>query len=117
MGSGPETIVPKPLSVLTSSEAEPKKVALSDPQLPDESKNSSLDDLWMNPEDYFDDDIPVVSLDEDNGGKAQTPANEKLPKEAVFNPAAPAEQEDAEKNDIFSMIDYVTFFRKDGYVV
>lgn len=105
MGSGPETIVPKPLSVLTSSEAEPKKVALSDPQLPDESKNSSLDDLWMNPEDYFDDDIPVVSLDEDNGGKAQTPAKEKLPEEAIFNPAAPAEQEDAEKNDIFSMID------------
>lgn len=101
MGSGPETIVPKPMSVLTSSEAEPRKVALSDPEVPDESENNSLDDLWMNPEDYFDDDIPVVSLDEEE--KAE------IPDDAFFAPESAAEAEvvtlDSAKDDIMSMID------------
>lgn len=103
MGSGPETIVPKPMSMLTESEAEPKKVALSDPQLP-EDDNSSLDDLWMNPDDYFDDDIPVVSLDDDNDGEE---IGGQIPDEAFFAPAAaPAEEAaDEEKDNIFSMID------------
>ena len=98
IGSGPETIVPKPLSVLTEKEAEPQKVALSDPDPLPEKKDSSLDDIWMNPDDYFEDDIPVVSLD---GG------NE--PQEAEFFESAPEEMpavgtEDA-RAGIFSMID------------
>lgn len=85
MSSGPETIVPKPMSVLT--EKEPPK--------------SALDELWMNPEDYFDADIPVVSLDEDE-------IEEKIPEEAFFNPEAAEEaapEEDFERNSIFSLID------------
>ncbi len=104
MGSGPETIVPKPMSVLTASEAEPKKVALSDPTLPEESENTSLDDLWMNPDDYFDDDIPVVSLD----GEENTYEEGEIPEEAFFAPAPADKQEepaDEAKSDIFSMID------------
>ncbi len=85
MSSGPETIVPKPMSVLT--EKEPPK--------------SALDELWMNPEDYFDADIPVVSLDEDE-------IEEEIPEEAFFNPEAAEEavpEEDFERNSIFSLID------------
>ena len=85
MSSGPETIVPKPMSVLT--EKEPPK--------------SALDELWMNPEDYFDADIPVVSLDEDE-------IEEEIPEEALFNPEAAEEaapEEDFERNSIFSLID------------
>ncbi len=99
MGSGPETIVPKPLSMLTESEAEPKKVVLSDPEpLPDD-ESSTLEDLWMNPDDYFDADIPVVSLDE-----------EEAPEDAeIFEPAPAEEADNSEPDDakssIFSMID------------
>ena len=85
MSSGLETIVPKPMSVLT--EKEPPK--------------SALDELWMNPEDYFDADIPVVSLDEDE-------IEEEIPEEAFFNPEAAEEaapEEDFERNSIFSLID------------
>ncbi len=95
MSSGPETIVPKPLSMLTANEAEPQKVALSDPE---ESEVTSLEDLWMNPDDYFDNDIPVVSLDGD------ADANTAEPVKAVPAPAE-AEQFDSAKSDIFSMID------------
>lgn len=89
MSSGPETIVPKPMSVLTEKE-KPK---------------SALDELWMNPEDYFDADIPVFSLDnEEEEEEFEEPAEE-----AFFNPEAetetPAPDEDFEKNSIFSMID------------
>ncbi len=98
LGSGPETIVPKPLSTLTESEAEPKKVVLSDPEpLPDD-ENSTLDDLWMNPDDYFDADIPVVSLDEE----------ESAQEAQIFEPAPEnAENSDIDeaKSSIFSMID------------
>ncbi len=107
MSSGPETIVPKPMSVLTASEAEPRKVALSDPDIPDEYENNSLDDLWMNPDDYFDADIPVVSLD---GEEEQIEG--EISDEAFFSPEAEtapeAEKpmfEDDEKSSIFSMID------------
>lgn len=98
MGSGPETIVPKPLSMLTESEAEPKKVVLSDPEPLPEDENSTLEDLWMNPDEYFDADIPVVSLDD-----------EEAPQEAeIFEPVPeePVEIEhDDAKSSIFSMID------------
>lgn len=104
MSSGPETIVPKPMSMLTGSEAEPKKVVLSDPHNFDEPKNS-LDDLWMNPEDYFDADIPVVSLDDESDG-----AGEEISEEAFFSPEKAAKEEepafgDSERNSIFDMID------------
>lgn len=89
INSGPETIVPKPLSVLTEKE-KPK---------------SALDELWMNPEDYFDADIPVFSLD---GEEDEEEAGE-IAEEAFFSPEAEAEasapDEDFEKNSIFSMID------------
>ena len=104
MGSGPETIVPKPMSVLTASEAEPKKVALSDPSLPEKGEDVSLDDLWMNPDEYFDDDIPVVSLDSDENAYEE----EKIPEKAFFAPAPADKQDepaDEAKSDIFSMID------------
>lgn len=98
MGSGPETIVPKPLSMLTESEAEPKKVVLSDPEPLPEDEDSSLEDLWMNPDDYFDADIPVVSLDD-----------EAAPQETEIFEPAPEETENSEPDDakssIFSMID------------
>lgn len=98
MGSGPETIVPKPLSMLTESEAEPRKVVLSDPEpLPDD-ENSSLEDIWMNPDDYFDSDIPVVSLDDDNAPE-ETEIFEPAPEEAVEIGS------DDVKAGIFSMID------------
>ncbi len=95
MSSGPETIVPKPLSMLTANEAEPAKVALSDPE---ETEAESLEDLWMNPDDYFDDDIPVVSLDGEADSNTEAP---------VKASASPTESEpfDSAKNDIFSMID------------
>ena len=88
MNSGPDNaIVPKPLSVLTSSEAEPLKVALSDPE-PLEDNAENVENFWANPDEYFD-DIPVVSLD-DNAADKQN---------------APAVGGDSVKDDIFSMID------------
>ena len=42
IGSGPDTIVPKPMSMLTESEAEPRKVVLSDPEPLPEDENSTL---------------------------------------------------------------------------
>ena len=84
MNSGPNTIVPMPLSVLTSNEAEPEKVALADP----EEDAETAENVWANPDEYFDSDIPVVSLD---GGAAK-------------EDAAPL-SDDAIKNDIFSLID------------
>ena len=85
MNSGPNTIVPKPLSVLTSSEAEPEKIALADP----ENDAETAENVWANPDEFFEDDIPVVSLD---GGAAEKAAE------------APVSYDDA-KNDIFSLID------------
>lgn len=110
VGSGPETIVPKPMSVLTASEAEPAKIALSDPEIPAESENTSLDDLWMSPEDYFDDEIPVVSLDEESNAYEEEAEQQEISEEAFFAPEAAVEPEpetdtDTAKSDIFSMID------------
>ncbi len=111
MSSGPETIVPKPMSVLTSNEAEPPKIALSDPEIFEEPENVALESLWMNPEDYFDDDIPVVSLDEPAEEEAvQEIVDAELPEEAIFEPAAVDElaalkSEDGARSDIFNMID------------
>ncbi len=106
VGSGPEVIVPKPMSVLTASEAEPAKIALSAPDMPDESEPATLDDLWMNPEEYYDEEIPVVSLDGEDDDVYE-PSDEELPE--VYEPAPEAEEAqpsaDAAKDDIFGMID------------
>ncbi len=93
VGSGPETIVPKPMSVLTSGEPNPA-----------EEENSALSELWMNPEEYFEADIPVVSLDAEEINEHE---RKEVPQEAFFAPEAAAEEEtsDAAKDDIFSMID------------
>lgn len=110
MSSGPETIVPKPMSVLTASEAEPAKVILSDPEIPAESEEAALDSLWMNPEDYFDDDIPVVSLDDSQDISSDALPEGELSQEAFFEPSpvdelAAISEEDKAKSDIFNMID------------
>ncbi|MBQ2903522.1 MAG: class B sortase [Clostridia bacterium] len=110
MSSGPETIVPKPMSVLTATEAEPAKVVLSDPEIPEEPEETNLDSLWMNPEDYFDDDIPVVSLDDSHNGEADSFLDGGISQDAFFDPAPVDElaamgEEDKAKSDIFSMID------------
>lgn len=98
MSSGPKPIVPKPMSMLTGSDAEPRKVVLSDPT-ENGGEKSSLDELWMNPEDYFDADIPVVSLDDDG-------ENESTEEEAAFaDEKDKKDGEDTERNSIFSMID------------
>lgn len=97
MSSGPATIVPKPLSVITSEEESEKTPS-----------ESGLEELWMNPEEYF--DIPVVSL-EDDGEK-----DESVPEEAIFTPEPTADEPEKEdetvpsaakdmKDDIFGMID------------
>lgn len=123
MSSGPATIVPKPISVITSEEPEA-------PASDEASKNggSALEELWMDPEEYF--DIPVVSLDsEENEAPAADPeapaAAPEVPAEAYFKPEEQFEQEideaegfevaqeepvpefsavDAAKDDIFGMI-------------
>ncbi len=105
VGSGHETIVPKPMSVLTASEAEPAKVALSDPQLPDDYENSSLDELWMNPEDYFDDDIPVVSLDGGDNASSAGDFGGEFAQDEFDTVDLSASDEDKAKSDIFNMID------------
>lgn len=99
MGSGPEVIVPKPMSVLTASEAEPAKIALSDPKVPENDEGASLNDLWMNPEDYYDDEIPVVSLDGDIND-AYEPSDIEAPDADMSVP-----ETDFAKDDIFNMID------------
>lgn len=92
MGSGP--IVPKPMSVLTSTEPEEETV----------EENSALSELWMNPDEYFEADIPVVSLDEQEADK---PEEAEVPQDAFFAPEAAAEEDttDSAKDDIFNMID------------
>jgi len=92
MGSGP--IVPKPMSVLTSTEPEEAPV----------EENSALSELWMNPDEYFEADIPVVSLDEQD---ADEPEAGEVLQDAFFAPEAAAEEEatDTAKDDIFNMID------------
>ena len=98
IGSGPETIVPKTMSMLTEKESEPKKVVLSDPEPLPDSENGSLEDIWMNPDEYFDDDIPVVSLDEEI-------AAEEIEAFEVPSEEAPEADPDDARAGIFSMID------------
>ncbi|MBQ4627389.1 MAG: sortase [Clostridia bacterium] len=107
MGSGPATIVPKPMSLLTAEDAEPAKIALSDPELPKANEESSLEDLWIDPEEYM--DIPVVSLDEETEPQeSQSVIEGEIPAEAFFSPETPEEQAvsiaDIAKDDIFSLI-------------
>ena len=89
MGSGPQTIVPNPMSMITSTET------------PEE--NTALGELWMDPEDYFDADIPVVALDSDE------PEVNEVSQDAYFVPEAAVEEDedivDTAKDDIFNMID------------
>ncbi len=91
MGSGP--IVPKPMSVLTSNEPEEEPA----------EENSALSELWMSPDEYFELDIPVVTLDED--APVATESGD-VSQDAFF---APEEAEDGSndsaKDDIFNMID------------
>lgn len=118
MNSGPATIVPKPISVITSEK----------PEETDKNDESPIGDLWMDPEEYFDLDIPVVSLDAE---EAQAPKEApEVPAEAYFKPEEQFEPEqeadeieetegftvgeeepvaefsaaDAAKDDIFGMI-------------
>ena len=105
MGSGPATIVPKPMSLLTAEDAEPAKITLSDPEILPENEEHSLEELWIDPEEYM--DIPVVSLDEEV--KEEEPAIEgEIPAETFFNPSANEDAPslaDIAKDDIFSLID------------
>lgn len=99
MGSAPETIVPKPLSVLTGN---------SEPTFPVAQEASGLENLWMNPDEYFGDDIPVVALDEPEVNEYTPSAPVK--EEAVFAPEKAVEPTnktvpDMAMNDIFGMID------------
>lgn len=82
MSSGPTTIVPKPISVITSEETE--EPVFVQPEEPVKNSTSALEELWMDPEEYFDLDIPVVSLDsEETEIPASAPA---VPAEAYFKP-------------------------------
>lgn len=82
MSSGPATIVPKPISVITSEETE--EPVFVQPEEPVKNSTSALEELWMDPEEYFDLDIPVVSLDsEETEIPASAPA---VPAEAYFKP-------------------------------
>lgn len=107
MSSGPATIVPKPMSLLTAEDAEPSKIALSDPELPEVNEESTLEDLWLDPEEYM--DIPVVSLDEDVVEEASEPEIEgEIPQEDFFSEEASEESAasfaDIAKDDIFNLI-------------
>lgn len=118
MNSGPATIVPKPISVITSEQPEATAEEIPAPvQEPEKSDEPSLGDLWMSPEEYFEFDIPIVSLDDEE--------ETAVPQEAYFNPQEQLEEQaeevaefeaeepeaapqfsaiDAAKEDIFGMI-------------
>lgn len=81
MSSGPATIVPKPMSVITSEDAAESEKTPSE---------SGLEELWMSPEEYF--DIPVVSLDDAEEGEA-----EAIPEEAIFTPEPTADEPEKRK--------------------
>lgn len=74
MNSGPATIVPKPMSVITAEQAPQKEKPAG--------AEAGLSELWMSPEEYI--DIPVVSLDE-NEEEIQE-EQEIVPEEAFFRP-------------------------------
>lgn len=102
MKSGPETIVPRPMSELTEPEAEPEIFA--------EPENTALESLWMNPEEYFESDIPVVSLEDSAENEVQNLIKGDIPSDVFFEPSAVDElaatkSEDKARSDIFNMID------------
>ncbi len=83
MSSGPATIVPKPMSVITSEELQTEETSVS--------SENGLSEMWMNPEEYM--DIPVISLDEPEeiAGEQET-----VPEEAFFRPEPQTEEETPE---------------------
>lgn len=89
MNSGPATIVPKPLSVITAEETTPAE--------------SGLSEMWMNPEEYI--DIPVVTLDEPEEEEEPVPEEAFFKPEPADNGEAEAFSADAAKDDIFGLID------------
>lgn len=98
MKSGPETIVPKPMSELTEPDI------FEDPEI------SALESLWMSPEEYFDDAIPVVSLDDSSANDVQSFSESAAASDVFFEPSAVDElasmkHEDSARSDIFNMID------------
>lgn len=80
MNSGPATIVPKPMSVITA-EPEPEE------QEEIVTAESGLSEMWMNPEEYI--DIPVVMLDETEESEDE---QELVPEEAFFRPEPHTEE-------------------------
>lgn len=86
MSSGPATIVPKPISDIVSGEDEPE-------EQPEEPESNALDELWLNPEEYIEPEIPVVSLDESENASDGDEIELEEPVRLVD-----------EKNDLFSMI-------------
>lgn len=90
MSSGPATIVPKPISDIVSGEDEQEEKVT-------EPESNALDELWLNPEEYIEPEIPVVALDTD--GEAET---DEVQTEIELE--EPMHLTD-EKNDLFSMID------------
>lgn len=125
MNSGPATIVPKPMSVITAEEPKSEDKTVT--------AESGLDEMWMSPEEYI--DIPVVSLDESEDVsdeqsfvpdeaffRPEPQADEESPvftaealpeTENVFMPAVEVEPEaedgtaDVAKDDIFGLIDQI----------
>lgn len=125
MNSGPATIVPKPMSVITA-EPEPEVKEEVNPA------ESGLSEMWMSPEEYI--DIPVVMLDDNAEDEYEQefvseeaffrpePHTEETPIFAAepiseaetdfmpaFEPAAETEDNvtDSEKDDIFGLIDRI----------
>lgn len=86
MSSGPATIVPKPISDIVSGADEPEEPAA-------EPESSALDELWLNPEEYIEPEIPVVSLEDDTDSD-----NDEIELQETVRLVD-------EKNDLFSMID------------
>lgn len=86
MSSGPATIVPKPISDIVSGEDESE-------EQPEEPESNALDELWLNPEEYIEPEIPVVSLDESENASDGDEIELEEPVRLVD-----------EKNDLFSMI-------------
>ena len=84
MSSGPATIVPKPMSVITSDDAAESEKTPSE---------SGLEELWMSPEEYF--DIPVVSLED-----AEESEEKAIPEEAIFTPEPTAEEPEKEETPV-----------------
>ncbi len=107
VNSGPATIVPKPLSVITSENGDGEKSA----------SESGLENLWMSPDEYFDVDIPVVSLDGSDDDNDDGDGEGDISDEAFFKPEAAdgtadenngaPRSADEVKDDIFGLINSI----------